>query len=284
VCTHKPFYMFQDDVLKPIHVGKQSSNLNLGYDGDDTGDHISYKNENYCELTALYWIWKNCNQQDIVGLCHYRRFFQLGMKTSLNSNYYENNIPNHSNAIKLTNLVISPNEIIVPEPIYFDVSIIEQFAACHNIDDLKIVEEELQKLFPEYQNSFEIAMEGNILYPYNMFVAHKNIVDSYCSWLFPILFKSEKRIRIPNNQYQRRFFGFVGERLFTVWLFHNKVRISYKEIPVVFFESDRKQIEIEIGNNIRKDALQLHNIAKSMTTRKIADLVRYKAKRRLFGI
>lgn len=283
VCTHKPFFMFKDDNLKPIHVGKQLSNLNLGYDGDDTGDHISYKNENYCELTALYWIWKNFNQHDIVGLCHYRRFFQQEVNNSFKSTYYENNLPKHGNLFNLTNVEISPSEIIVPEPLYFDISIFEQFSVCHNINDFKIVEEELQNLFPEYQTSYKFVVEGNLLYPYNMFIAYKNIIDSYCEWLFPILFNAEKRIRISDDPYQKRFFGFVGERLFTVWLYHNRLRISCKEMPLVYFESDRKQIEVEICDNIRKDALRLHNLAKPMTKRKIFDLIKYKTKLRLLG-
>lgn len=38
----------------------------MGYIGDNTGDNISLRNSNYCELTGLYWAWKNL-KCDYIG-------------------------------------------------------------------------------------------------------------------------------------------------------------------------------------------------------------------------
>ena len=73
VATHKKYWMPEDDVYLPIHVGREGK-ADLGYVGDNTGDNISEKNANYCELTGLYWAWKNL-KCDYIGLCHYRRYF-----------------------------------------------------------------------------------------------------------------------------------------------------------------------------------------------------------------
>ncbi len=42
---------------------------------DNTGDNISAKNPNRCEMTAHYWVWKNRlhTEDEYVGICHYRR-------------------------------------------------------------------------------------------------------------------------------------------------------------------------------------------------------------------
>ena len=74
VATHKSYNQVQDqDLYIPILVG---ANKNIGeknYLRDNQGDNnISDRNFTFCELTGLYWIWKN-SKDDIVGLCHYRR-------------------------------------------------------------------------------------------------------------------------------------------------------------------------------------------------------------------
>ena len=76
VAAHKAYQMPTDPMYMPIHVGKEGKELELGYVGDNTGDNISLKNPNFCELTGIYWAWKNL-EADYIGLAHYRRHFSL---------------------------------------------------------------------------------------------------------------------------------------------------------------------------------------------------------------
>ena len=74
VATHKKVKMPQDNSLYlPIHVGREGKS-DIGFIGDNTGDNISSLNPYYCELTGLYWAWKNLDC-DYLGLVHYRRYY-----------------------------------------------------------------------------------------------------------------------------------------------------------------------------------------------------------------
>ena len=83
VAAHKRYWMPEDEMYLPLHVGAEGKTdesgkpLDLGYVKDNTGDNISAKNANYCELTGLYWAWKNLDA-DYIGLAHYRRHFSNG--------------------------------------------------------------------------------------------------------------------------------------------------------------------------------------------------------------
>lgn len=78
IATHKKTDLPIDHLYLPIHVGKEGKD-NIGYEGDDTGDNISFKNPYYSELTAVYWAWKNLDA-DYIGLVHYRRYFSYKRK------------------------------------------------------------------------------------------------------------------------------------------------------------------------------------------------------------
>ena len=73
VTTHKFYWMPKYEIYFPLHVGKKGKR-SIGFHGDDTGSNISERNANYCELTGVYWAWKNL-KCDVIGLCHYRRYF-----------------------------------------------------------------------------------------------------------------------------------------------------------------------------------------------------------------
>ena len=74
VATHKKYKMPSDtNMYLPIHVGCEGKK-NLGFQGDNSGENISDLNPYYCELTGLFWAWKNLDC-DYLGLVHYRRYF-----------------------------------------------------------------------------------------------------------------------------------------------------------------------------------------------------------------
>ncbi len=82
VCCHKKDFFLKEKPFLPIQVGKDLSNIDLGIQGDNTGDNISKLNPCYCELTAHYWYWKNMPIAKYVGLNHYRRYFGFGLQTT----------------------------------------------------------------------------------------------------------------------------------------------------------------------------------------------------------
>ena len=87
-----------------------------------------------------------------------------------------------------------------------------------------------------------------------MMIARKSVYDSYCEWLFDVLFEVEKRIDIDGkDDYQKRVMGFLSERLLKVWLIANDYKV--KEQPVKLMESDeisRHFYEIDLKRQLFK--------------------------------
>ena len=225
VATHKSYWMPEDDVYLPMHVGKEGKQ-ELGYVGDNTGDNISKKNANFCELTGLYWAWKNL-QCDYIGLCHYRRYFCSGS--------YGKSVESKHKAIfhrKDYEALLKQYDVVLPKKRnYYIETVRSQYEHAHNKRDLDECECIIAEKYPEYSEAFTTVMGRTKLHILNMFAMKKDLFDEYCTWLFDILFELEKRIDISGyDQYQSRVFGFVAERLFNVWLEKRNLHIHEVEI------------------------------------------------------
>lgn len=230
VATHKAYWMPDDDVYLPIHVGKEGK-ADLGFIGDNTGDNISSKNANYCELTGLYWAWKNL-ECEYIGLCHYRRYFGQNPKDS-SLKAKKQAILKREDYEKL----LGKYDIILPKKRnYYIESVRSHYEHAHKKSDLDEVEKIIQEKYPEYSNAFKTVMGRTKLYILNMFVMKKELFDEYCQWLFDIEFELENRIDISNyDAYNARIYGFLSERLFNVWL--EKQNLEVCEVAVVNLES-----------------------------------------------
>lgn len=225
VATHKTYRMPSDEMYIPVHVGAAGKN-SLGYTGDNTGDNISEKNKNYCELTGLYWAWKNLNA-DYIGLSHYRRHFSIKPQSDRWASILTK---------EQLELLLKDCDVVLPKPRnYFIESNYSQYAHAHHAIDLDTTRAILSEKYPEYIPVYDNYMKRTTGHRFNMFIMKKEKFDAYCSWLFDVLFELERRLDISQySQNDSRVFGFVSERLIDAWLETNSVK--YKEIPCMFME------------------------------------------------
>lgn len=225
VATHKEYEMPNSNIYLPIQVGAQGKE-SLGYTRDDTGENISKKNANYCELTGLYWGYKNL-ESDYWGLVHYRRHFK-----SLKSNS-KNKFSNIISENELLEILEGYDVILPKKQKYYIETLYSHYAHTHNEQDLRVTRDIIQRKYPEYIRSFDKIMKRKSAHMFNMFIMKKEFADKYCEWLFSILFELEKNIDIEEyDKFHARLFGRISEMLLDVWLDYNG--LSYYEVPVLF--------------------------------------------------
>lgn len=231
VMTHKKVDEVEDGLHYLMQVGKAGKE-DYGYFGDDTGDNISLKNQTYCELTGIYWLWKNYTC-DIIGICHYRRFFFKDEKL-IDKSYIEGLIDKYP--------IIIPNSSCVKE-----VSVYKDYQKKHYNRDLDMCREVICEICQQYTEAFDFCMQGILMNPGNMWITKKSIFDQYCEWLFSILFEVEKRIDIASyDEYQKRVMGFLSERLFRVWIYMQPEKITEEKVKLTEIDDlkrkDRKNL------------------------------------------
>ena len=102
--------IIKSDIFTPIQTGRAiADEIFDEMIGDDTGKHISNKNPYFCEMSAIYWAWKNYEQlgnPEYIGFMHYRRhlLFSPDIKFSndvikyknINDDYLNSALSEHS--------------------------------------------------------------------------------------------------------------------------------------------------------------------------------------------
>lgn len=238
--------IIKSDIIIPIQAGRAvATDLMEDIIGDDTGENISLKNQNYCELTTTYWCYKNFFQlgiPDYVGFMHYRRHFVFDKKFFNHTGSYVefNSIEdNYLEKIGLTKKNVSEYlkyfDFIAPEKTKFNISIYEQFCSSHPKENLDMAINMVNYITPQigkYINEYFNLTSGYFL---NMFILNKNIFFEYCNYLFPVLFEIEKKINFEKyDSYQKRQLGFIAERLTGLFLYAYSKKMKVKELPISY--------------------------------------------------
>lgn len=228
ILYHKKYEMWDNSLYMPQSVHKSE---------------IADLNPIYCELTGLYDIWKKHPKTlKYIGVCQYRRRLQFEEDYDFGE-------------------LFDISDILCAQPYQFNRSVRQQYALCHNVDDLDLMEKILKENYPDYAQEWDNRVRGgNVLFYSQGWVARAEDFDNYCEWLFDLLGKFCKEAGIEtveqchayvekNNadgkyrdigeafkkysaddfiQYQMRICGYLAERLFTVWVFKNFKDIAIK--------------------------------------------------------
>jgi len=233
IITHKALPISYDAKLYyPIQVGRRNTNLDLGYQTDDVNENISEKNSNYCELTGIYWILKNSEIDDYIGVCHYRRYFVHGLLNKLiNEKYINKNMKKY--------------DIILPKRFFFKYSIWDNYFKNGNgkEKDLIKLKEIVEKDYSELLSAFNNTLNKKYGSYCNMFIMKKKDFEEYHNWLFEILGKLEQITDLTKyTKEEARIYGYLSELLLNVWVEYKSLKVKYSKV---------KKIDNSIKDNIR---------------------------------
>lgn len=209
VNTHKRYRMPDSPMYVPLYVGSIGK-PDIGYLRDDTGDNISAKNSGYCELTGLYWAWKNL-PAEYLGMVHYRRHFSLHQGKDKWKSVLSD---------KEAQRLCGRFDVILPRKRhYFIETLYSHYDHTHYIEHIKHTRRIISEKCPEYLACFDAVLKQRKGYMFNMFIMKRELLNEYCEWLFDILGELENRVRVDGlSPFQRRFYGRVSEILLNVWL------------------------------------------------------------------
>ena len=208
VASHKQYWMPSDSLYLPVQVGAAQHEHLEGFAHDDEGDNISEKNPRYCELTALWWGWRNLDC-DWLGLAHYRRHFAgSGERGVLTSD-------------EAAELVAQGKVVVAKARNYHIETIASHYMHTFDQDGTQLgaLREGVRAVSPERLKYLDAYLNQTRGHMFNMFIMPREVLDPYCTWLFDVLGVAESLIDFSQlNDFHARCVGRVSERLLDPWL------------------------------------------------------------------
>lgn len=204
----------EEKYLTEIQAGAALTDKRICDVLDNSGDNISDRNRDFSECSAIYWLWKNAEKKDYIGVCHYRR--HLAVTTADLAAEFE----------KGTDVINTIPTIMLP-------SIKEFFKKNFFYDrDIDLIEEAIDKMFPEYRQAYEEMGDGFIYLANNIFIMKTEWFDRMCVFVFGIILYVDDFYRQQGFVRQDRYAGYIFEYLYAVFIRHHakELKITYADM------------------------------------------------------
>ena len=203
--------------------------------------NISGKNKSFCEMTVIYWAWKNikklCPNLEYIGVNHYRRYFSFERNALFSTFANDSDAAVRQYALNLSKLerILSNADAVLARPPALPYLSRLYLRNCVSSPDIETLKRIAHDKYPEYDSETRNVLDkGKKVSHFNICIMRWRDFDAYCAWAFDILFEAERQIAISNyNVYQKRVFGYMAERLLPLWTSHNGLKVKY--LPIAFF-------------------------------------------------
>ncbi|MBP5615442.1 MAG: glycosyltransferase, partial [Alphaproteobacteria bacterium] len=178
----KPSFLFNTDVLTPIHLGRavekddskdgvqNEENIKWLHENclsDDFEGSISKLNRRIGFLTGTYWAWKN---YDKLGNPAY--FGSFGYRKLMFPSCLEN---------------LEQYDFVLPKEMAFRETLEKQFIGCHGRGYYNMIMDAIEHACPEDLNGVKEYMQRYSGYYAEMYVMKKDIFFDFCNWIFKII-------------------------------------------------------------------------------------------------
>ena len=206
--------------------------------GDDTGDNISALNPFYGELTGHYWLWRNETDADIIGICHYRRYFWNAQRKPLTIREYEQ--------------LLEDCDVLVTNRITGDITYRTSFGRAHNVKDLDLMGAVIRELYPMDYPAYEEVIGGYDQYYANMYAMRKSLFDEFCAWMFSIFAELGDRVDLAGyDDYHKRLFGFLSENLIMVYAKARGLKLNEGTVGIVAEKAETVEFKLALAQMVK---------------------------------
>ena len=178
------------------------------------GDNIDDRNQDFNEITALYYLWKHHGSTDYVGLEHYRRAIW---------DVADNHLLEPDEITK----ILQDYDVILTEKYVFFPKTMDNYCLpfnyyTHHIERMN----ELYEGFGDFYRNYMCTHYPSEFSWTNMFMANTDVADEYCKMLFDLLFS----IKRPEGA--ARFYGYAAEKMWSPWSAYRGLKVYYGRMHV----------------------------------------------------